>query len=184
MPWVNFGLTDVYNQRIRPRSSALPGSTFLSHLFHRNPSDAYDTQSGEQIELQGRSPAVVEVPHAKGKRRNTCAREKRKRLLLLKNPIADSSQPPKPNATQQSSTATQIEPSLQPQPATSNSFTTPAVGDIAAATSSTPSRPDVVLRQAGLWTRFWPPLDVCLLNTRMVVINLTPTMIPRLSLED
>ncbi|KAG2740203.1 hypothetical protein P692DRAFT_20337363 [Suillus brevipes Sb2] len=112
-------------------------------------------QSSEQIDLQGRSPAVVEVPYAKGKRRNASAGEKRKRPLPWRNPTASKSWPPKPNATQQSGTATQTQPSLQPQPAGSNSSTTPAVGDNAAGTSSTPSRPNVLLRQAGLWTRFW-----------------------------
>ncbi|KAG2034148.1 WD40-repeat-containing domain protein [Suillus americanus] len=159
--------------RSHSHSSAQPGSTFLTRLFHRNPSDNHDTspfsplewvrnllqlrgQSGEGAELQGRSPAVIEVPYAHGQRRNACAREKRKRLLLpLKNPTASSSQPPKPNTTQQSGTATQTKPSLQPQPSVSNSSTTPAVGDNTAATTSVPSHPDVILRQAGLWTRFW-----------------------------
>ncbi|KAG1839333.1 WD40-repeat-containing domain protein [Suillus subalutaceus] len=108
-----------------------------------------------RTELQGRSPTVLEVPYAKGKRRNACAREKRKRLLPLKNPTASSSQLPKPNAIPQSGTATQTQPSLQPQPAVSNSSATPAVGDNTAATTSTPSRPDVMLIQAGLWARFW-----------------------------
>ncbi|KAG2031784.1 WD40-repeat-containing domain protein [Suillus americanus] len=139
------------------------GRTLLRRLFHRSPSNAQDTlpsspldwagnllkrhrQSDEDTELQGRSQ-VVEVPYAKGKRRNACAREKRKRLLPLKNSTASSSRPPKPNATQQSGTATQT-PSSEPQPAVS---TTPAMSNNAVATS----RPDVMLRQAGLWTRFW-----------------------------
>ncbi|KIK39019.1 hypothetical protein CY34DRAFT_361562 [Suillus luteus UH-Slu-Lm8-n1] len=153
-----------------PRSSALPGSTFLSRLFHRNHSDVHETspsslpdrarnlvkrhrQNGEQIELQGCSPAVVEVPYTKGKRRNASAGERRKRPLPWKNATASSSRPPKPSATQQSGTAPLTQPSLQPQPAVSNSST--AIVDNAAATSSTPSRPDVVLIQAGLWARFW-----------------------------
>ncbi|KAG1816315.1 uncharacterized protein BJ212DRAFT_184394 [Suillus subaureus] len=58
---------------------------------------------------------------------------------------------------QQSSAATlsQTQPSSQPQPAVSNLSTAPAVGDSTAATTSAPSRPDVVLIQAGLWARFW-----------------------------
>ncbi|KAG2737707.1 WD40 repeat-like protein [Suillus brevipes Sb2] len=156
--------------RSHPRSSALPGSTFLSRLFRRSPSTAHDTspsspldwarnhlrprrQSGEQIELQGRSPAVVEVPYAKGKRRNASAGENRKRPLPWQKPAASSSRPPKP--AQQSGTVTHTQPSLQPEPPASNSSTTPAVGDNAEAASSMPSRPDAVLRQAGLWTRFW-----------------------------
>ncbi|KAG2739660.1 hypothetical protein P692DRAFT_20915376, partial [Suillus brevipes Sb2] len=158
--------------RSRPRSSALPGSTFLTRLFHHSPSDVHEMssssppdwarnllkrhrQNGEGIGLQGRSPAVVDVPYAKGKRRNASAGERRKKPLPWQNAAASSSRPPKPNATQQSGTATQTQPSLQPQPAVSNPSTTPAVGDNAAATSSTPSQPDVVLRHAGLWTRFW-----------------------------
>ncbi|KAG1761884.1 hypothetical protein EV702DRAFT_1206874 [Suillus placidus] len=161
-----------FSARSRPHSSAPPDSTFLGRLFYRRPSDAHDTspsspldwarnllkprrQSGEEIELQGCSPAVVEVSYAKGKRRNACAREKRKRPLPSKNPTASRSRIPKPNATQQSGAATQTQPSLQPQAAVSNSSTTPTVGNNTAATSSTPSRPDVMLRQVGLWTRFW-----------------------------
>lgn len=102
--------------RRRSHSSVQPGSTFLTRLFHCNPSDNHDTsslsspldwarnllkprrQSGENTELQRCSPTVVEVPCAPGKRRNACAREKRKKLLLpMKNPTASSSQSPKPN---------------------------------------------------------------------------------------
>ncbi|KAG2757645.1 WD40 repeat-like protein [Suillus brevipes Sb2] len=145
------------------RSSAPSGSTFLGRLFTPSPSDTRDTspsldwgrnllkrhrQSGEGIESQGSRPAVLEVPYAKGKRN-------RKRPLPWQKPAASNSRPPK--STQQSGTGTQTpsQSPLQPRPAASNSSTTPVVGDNAAATSSTPSRPDVVLRQAGLWTRFW-----------------------------
>ncbi|KAG1803104.1 uncharacterized protein BJ212DRAFT_1487150 [Suillus subaureus] len=156
-----------------PHSSAHPGGTFLAHLFHHSPSDTHDTspssplnwaqnllrlhrQSSKGTELQGRSPTVIEVPYVQGKCRNACARDKWKRLLLpWKNPTASSSQPPKPNTMQQSGTATWNQPSLQPQPAVSNSSTTPAVGANTTAASSTPSHPDVILRQTGLWTRFW-----------------------------
>ncbi|KAG1835960.1 hypothetical protein DFJ58DRAFT_847252 [Suillus subalutaceus] len=109
-------------------------------------------QSGEGIELQGSSPAAVEVPYAKGKRRNASAREvalaKQKQKtktkpLHSKNSTSGSSQPPKPNVTK---------PSSQPQ---SSSSITPTAGDAMTATTSTPSRPDATIRQAGLWTRFW-----------------------------
>jgi hypothetical protein len=151
----------------RSHSSEPPRSTLLRRLFHRDhsSSSAHDTslstlidwarnffkprwQSGEGIELQGRSPSIVEVPYAKGKPRNACAREKRKKILLpLKNTTAGSSQPSKPDVTQ---------PSLQPQAADFSLSTTPATGDAVAATTSTiPSRPDATIRQAGLWTRFW-----------------------------
>jgi hypothetical protein len=145
-------------------SSAPQGSTLLRRLFHRNrsPSSACDTSpsspldwtqkllkrrrySGEATELQECSPAVAEVPYAKGKRRNACAREKRKKILLpLKNTNAGSSRPPKPNVTQ---------PSSQPQAAESSMSTTPTAGDAVVATM--PSRPDAMIRQVGLWTRFW-----------------------------
>ncbi|KAG2743806.1 hypothetical protein P692DRAFT_20745066, partial [Suillus brevipes Sb2] len=96
--------------RHRSRSSAPSGSTFLGRLFARSPSNTRDTspsldwgrnilkrhrQSGEGIELQERRPAVVKVPYAKGKRRNACAREKRKRPLPWQNATASSSRPPK-----------------------------------------------------------------------------------------
>jgi hypothetical protein len=104
--------------------------------------------SGEATELRGCSPAVAEVPYAKGKPRNACAREKRKKLLLpSKSTTVGSSQPSKPNITR---------PSSQPQAADSSLSTTPAVGDATAApTSTTPSHQDATIRQAGLWTRFW-----------------------------
>jgi len=83
-----------FSAQNHPRSSESQGSTLLHRLFHHSPSNAYDTspssplkwvqallkrreQSSEDTELQGRSQ-VVEVPYAKGKRRNACAREKRK----------------------------------------------------------------------------------------------------------
>jgi WD40 repeat protein len=138
------------------------GSTLLRRLFHRSPSNAHDTslssplhwarnlltrrgQSSQGTELQGRSQ-VVEVPYAKGKRRNACAREKRKRLLPLKNPTAGSSRPPQPNVTQ---------PSPQPQATVSSSSTTPDTGDATAVTTSIPSPPHVTIRHPGRWTRFW-----------------------------
>ncbi|KAG2338954.1 WD40 repeat-like protein, partial [Suillus weaverae] len=162
-----------FSARSRPHSSAPPGSTFLGRLFHHRPSDAHDTspsspldwarnllrlrrQSGEEIGLQGCSPAVVEVPYAKGKRRNASAREKKKtKPLRPKNTTADNSRPPKPGVTRQSGTATQAHPPSQPQSAPSSSSTTSAVGDTTIAATSTPSRPDATIRQAGLWTRFW-----------------------------
>ncbi|KAG2742651.1 hypothetical protein P692DRAFT_201218631 [Suillus brevipes Sb2] len=146
---------------------------FLSRLFGHSPSDAQDTspappldwvrnvlkqhrESGEGIELRGRSPADVEVPYAKGKRRNACAREKRKKPLPFKKPTAGSSHPPKPNVAN---------PSSQPQAADSSSSTAPVIGDATTTTGTTPtpSRPDIMIRQAGLWTRFW--LLICCTST-------------------
>jgi hypothetical protein len=76
-----------FSARSRPHSSELQGSTLLRRLFHRNrsPSSAHDTShsspldwtqkllkrrkhGGEATGLQGCSPAVAEVPYAKGKR--------------------------------------------------------------------------------------------------------------------
>ncbi|KAG2338951.1 hypothetical protein BDR05DRAFT_951524 [Suillus weaverae] len=99
----------------------------------------------------------MEVPYAKGKRRNASAREvafakqkqqQKMKPLHSKNSTAGSSQPPKPNVAQ---------PSSQLQAAGSSSSTTPAVGGATTTTGATsaPSRPDITIRQAGLWTRFW-----------------------------
>ncbi|KAG2739291.1 hypothetical protein P692DRAFT_20756070, partial [Suillus brevipes Sb2] len=162
-----------FSAQIHTRSSALLSSTLLERFSHRSLSNTHDTspsssldwarnfstrrgQSSESTELQGRGPAVVEVPCAPGQRRNACAREKRKRLLPLKNPIAGSSHPPEPNVT---------DPSLQSQAADSSSSATPAIGDATTITGTTsmPSRPDITIKQAGLWTRFW--LLICCAST-------------------
>ncbi|KAG2035526.1 WD40-repeat-containing domain protein [Suillus americanus] len=165
-----------FSAQSHTRSSEPRGSTPLHRLFHRRPSNAQDTspssplewarallkwrgQSSEGTELQGRSPVAVEVPHAKGKRRNASAREvalakqkQKMRALNSKNSTAASLQHHKPIV---------VKPSSQPQPAVSNSSIAPAVGDNTAATTP-PPRPDVILRQAGLWTRFW--LLICCLS--------------------
>ncbi|KAG2054607.1 WD40 repeat-like protein [Suillus hirtellus] len=78
--------------RSRSHSTASPGSTLLSRLFHhnRNPSSAHATspsspldwarnilkrraQCDEGIQFQRPGPVVIEVPYAKGKRK--CLRE-------------------------------------------------------------------------------------------------------------
>jgi WD40 repeat protein len=157
------GVSPSYSSaRSRPHSSEPQGSTLLRRLFYRNrsPSSARDTSppspldwtqkllkrrkhGGEATGLQGCSPAVAEVPYAKGKRRNACAREKRKKLLLpSKSTTVGSSQPSKPNV---------IQTSLQPQAADSSLSTTPAAGDATAApTSTTPSRSHATIKDAGL----------------------------------
>jgi hypothetical protein len=170
------GVSPAYSSaRSRPHSSELPRSTLLRRLFHRDnsSSSAYDTslstpidwarnlfkprrQSGEGIDLQGRSHSVVDVPYAKGKRRNASAREvalakqkqkQKAKLLHSKNSAACSSQPPKANV---------IQPSSQPQTADSSLSTTPANDDSTAATTSMPpSRRHAMIKDAGLWTRFW-----------------------------
>jgi hypothetical protein len=156
-------------------SSAPQETTLLRRFSHRSPCSAQDTspsspfdwarnllkprtQSGEGIKLQGCSPVVARVPYAKGKRRNASAREvalakqkqkqkQKAKLLHSKNSTSGGSQPPKPNV---------IQTSLQPQAADSSSSTTPATGDSTAATTSTPpSRRHAMIKDAGLWTRFW-----------------------------
>ncbi|KAG1856726.1 hypothetical protein F4604DRAFT_1906546 [Suillus subluteus] len=110
-------------------------------------------QSGEEIEFQGHSPTVVEAPYAQGKRRNASGRDaalakqrqQKMKPLPSKNSTAGNSQPPKPIV---------VKPPSQTQ-AVASSSTTPATGDASEATTSTPSRPDATIRQAGLWTRFW-----------------------------
>ncbi|KAG2743621.1 hypothetical protein P692DRAFT_20745818, partial [Suillus brevipes Sb2] len=162
----------------RSHPSTPPGTTFLSRLFGHSPSDTQDTspsldwgrnllkrhrQRGEGIELQGSRPAVVEVPYAKGKRRNASAREvalakqkQKMKPLYSKNSTAGSSQPPKPDVAK---------PSSQPQAADSSSSATLAIGDATTTTGATsmPSRPDITIKQAGLWTRFW--LLICCAST-------------------
>ncbi|KAG2107741.1 uncharacterized protein F5147DRAFT_696942 [Suillus discolor] len=160
----------------RPHSSAQPSRTFLDRLFHRSSSDTHDTspssplnwaqnllkrrkRSGEEIELQVRNSAVVEVPYAKGKRRNASAREvafakqkqKQKKRQRQNTKPSDSK-----NSTTGSSMSVNPNVAKSSQAADSSSAT-PAIGDATTTTgtTSTPSRPDVILRQAGLWTRIW-----------------------------
>jgi WD40 repeat protein len=133
---------------------------FLS-LFRPIHSDAHDTlsrprpfhwvrnrlfarPSGADIELQERPSAEVDVPYAKGKRRNASAREKRRRILKI--PTASTSRPPNSNATQQSSGAAQA------QVAVSTSSTDPE-----AVASNT--NPHATIKHAGRWIRFW--LFIC-----------------------
>ncbi|KAG2738088.1 hypothetical protein P692DRAFT_20759457 [Suillus brevipes Sb2] len=84
--------------------------------------------------------------------------------LYSKNSTAGSSQPPKPNVASPSSQP-QAEPSLQPQADGSSSSATPVIGDATTTTGATsmPSRPDITIKQAGLWTRFW--LLICCAST-------------------
>ncbi|KAG1842565.1 WD40-repeat-containing domain protein [Suillus tomentosus] len=158
----------------RPRSSAQPSRTFLGSLFHRSPSDTNDTspssplnwaqnllkwrkRSGEEIELQVRNSAVVEVPYAKGKRRNASAREV---AFAKQKQKQKQKQNTKPSHSKNSTAGSSM--SINPNVAKSSqaadsSSATPAIGDATTTTgtTSTPSRPDVILRQAGLWTRIW-----------------------------
>lgn len=160
----------------RPRSSAQPSRTFLGRLFHRSPSDTNDTspssplnwaqnllkrrkRSGEEIELQVRNSAVVEVPYAKGKRRNASAREVAfaKRKQKQKQKQKQNTKPShSKNFTAGSSMSINPNVAKSSQAADSSSATF-AIGDATTTTgtTSTPSRPDVILRQAGLWTRIW-----------------------------
>ncbi|KIK33466.1 hypothetical protein CY34DRAFT_709028 [Suillus luteus UH-Slu-Lm8-n1] len=76
--------------------------------------------------------------------------------LHSKNSTTGSSQPSKPNVAN---------PSSQPHAADSSSSATPAIGDATTTTGATsmPSRPDITIKQAGLWTRFW--LLICCVST-------------------
>ncbi|KAG1844609.1 hypothetical protein DFJ58DRAFT_747589 [Suillus subalutaceus] len=108
--------------------------------------------SSAQIELHERRQAVVNVPYAKGKRRNACAREKRRPALKI--PTASSSRLPNGNVTKQSSGAAQAQSSSQLQAAASTSTAPPVVANTASSTN-----PHVLIRHAGRWTRLW--LFIC-----------------------
>ncbi|KAG2087203.1 uncharacterized protein F5147DRAFT_728154, partial [Suillus discolor] len=155
-----------------PQSWASHVSTLrdrVSSLFH---TDSHDTSSrprpfhwvrsrlsgrptGEDIELRERPSAVVDVPYAKGKRRNACARERRMKIIPLKpgNSAAGLSRPPNSNTTQHSNGASQAQ-SSQAQVAVSTATAPPVV------TNTTPNtNPHVTIKHAGRWTRFW--LSIC-----------------------
>ncbi|KAG1798094.1 uncharacterized protein HD556DRAFT_1463521 [Suillus plorans] len=145
----------------------------LSSLFH---TDAHDTSSrprpfhwvrsrlsgrptGEDIGLHGHPSAVVDVPYAKGKRRNASARERRMKIPPLKpgNTAASTSRPPNSNTTQHSNSASQAQ-SSQAQAAVSPSTAPPAVTH-----TFSSANPHVTIRHAGRWTRFW--LLICCTST-------------------
>jgi hypothetical protein len=65
-----------------------------------------------------------------------------------------SPQPPQSSITQQFGGAGQMQSTSQPHAAVSVPSTTPAI-----ATTSTTALPDLTIRQAGCWTRFW--LIIC-----------------------
>ncbi|KAG1818442.1 WD40-repeat-containing domain protein [Suillus subaureus] len=150
------------------RSSPSHRSTLLSRFlsfFRPSHRDTHDTLSrprpfhwvrnrlfarlsGADIELHERPSSVVDVPYAKGKRRNASARERRK--LILKIPTAGSLRPPDSAVTQQPSGTAQTQ-SSQPHPAVSTSNAPPV------ATSNT--NPHATIKHAGRWARFW--LFVC-----------------------
>ncbi|KAG2051597.1 WD40 repeat-like protein [Suillus hirtellus] len=156
---------------LHPRSWASHANTLsvrFSSLFHPMHSDAQDTssrprpfhwvrnrlsgrQGGEIIELRARPSAVVDVPYAKGKRRNACARERRMKIIPLKpgNPATTTSRPPNNGTTQHSDGATQAPQSSQAQ-ATGSTSTAPPI----AHTTSHPNL-DATIKNAGRWTRFW-----------------------------
>ncbi|KAG1869046.1 hypothetical protein DFJ58DRAFT_766841 [Suillus subalutaceus] len=117
-------------------------------IFHWVRNIFSDKSSGAEIERH----SAVDVPYAKGKRRNASAREKRMVVIPLKpkNPAASTSRPPNSNATQ-SSGAAQPQSFLQPQAAVSTSSTTPL-----AVTNTTPNtNPHITITHPGRWTRFW-----------------------------
>ncbi|KAG1905058.1 quinon protein alcohol dehydrogenase-like superfamily [Suillus fuscotomentosus] len=140
-------------------------STLRDRLFSLFYTDVHDTSSrprpfhwvrlsgrptGEDIELCERASGVVNVPYAKGKRRNASARERRMKIPPLKpgNSAARASLPPNSNTTQHSNGASQAQAAV-------STVTAPLV-----VTNTTPNtNPHVIIRHAGCWTRFW--LSMC-----------------------
>ncbi|KAG1895447.1 uncharacterized protein F5891DRAFT_1058487, partial [Suillus fuscotomentosus] len=170
---VPHGFFDDLPDRARhPQSWASHVSTLcdrFSSLFYP---DAHDTSSrprpfhwvrsrlsgrptDEDIQLREGPSAVVDVPYAKGKRRNACARERRMKIIPLKpgNSAASTSRPPNGNNTQHSNAASQAQ-SSQAHAAVSTATAPPVV------TNTTPNtNPHVIIRYAGRWTRFG--LSIC-----------------------
>ncbi|OAX34418.1 hypothetical protein K503DRAFT_444360 [Rhizopogon vinicolor AM-OR11-026] len=88
---------------------------------------------------------------------------KREKERNAKKASVGSPRPPKNSVTQQSGGAAQVRPSSQPHAAVSTLSTTSTVATPSAATPSTTAPPDVTMRQAGRWTRFW--LRFCCTST-------------------
>jgi hypothetical protein len=130
----------------------------------------------EGVRLQERRLTVVDVPFTQGQRVSftfftswtfdfTCAtqryasageiRFKKERDKNTKEASAGSSRPPRSSVTWQSGAAPQTQPSPQSSATISTPSTTPAVAAASAAVMSTTSLPDVTIRKAGHWTRFW-----------------------------
>ncbi|KAG1777214.1 quinon protein alcohol dehydrogenase-like superfamily [Suillus placidus] len=104
--------------RLHPRSWASHVSTLSGQLSSLFRPDAHDTSSrprpfhwvrnrlsarpsNADIELHKHRSTVVDVPYAKGKRRDASAREKRRRIpLKSKKPAASASRPPNSNTAQ------------------------------------------------------------------------------------
>ncbi|KAG1837780.1 WD40-repeat-containing domain protein [Suillus subalutaceus] len=107
--------------------------------------------SNAEIELRERGSAVVDVPYAKGKRRNASARERRMIIIPLKSkkPAASTSCRPNNNTTQQS-TGAAAQTSLQTQAAVSTSSTALPV-----ANTTLHTNPNATMKNVGRWTRFW-----------------------------
>ncbi|KAG1836368.1 hypothetical protein DFJ58DRAFT_749823 [Suillus subalutaceus] len=120
--------------------------------FHWVRNRLFAKPSGADIELHEHPSAVIDVPCAKGKRRNASARERRR--LILKIPTAGSLPPPNSTVTQQSSGTAQTQSSSQPHAAISTSTSPPVV---ATTTSNTNSH--AMIRHPGRWARFW--LFIC-----------------------
>ncbi|KIK40862.1 hypothetical protein CY34DRAFT_806792 [Suillus luteus UH-Slu-Lm8-n1] len=131
------------------RSSRDSNNTPSQHRLFQWARDLFSgVPSSAQIEPHGRGSAVVDVPYAKGKRRNASARERRKPIMT--NATASSSRPPNSNTTLQSSGAAQV----QSQGAVSTSTAPPVAANTAPSTN-----PHVIIKHAGCWTRFW--LFIC-----------------------
>jgi hypothetical protein len=130
----------------------------------------------EGVRLQERRLTVVDAPFTQGQRVSftffaswtfdfTCVtqryasageiRFKKEKDKNTKKASAGSSRPPRSSVTQQSGAAPQTQPSPQSNATISTSSTTLAVTATSAAVMSTISLPDVTIRKAGHWTRFW-----------------------------
>ncbi|KAG1869047.1 hypothetical protein DFJ58DRAFT_83181 [Suillus subalutaceus] len=140
--------------RLDPHDTPSPPS-----IFHWVRNIFSDRPSGAEIELRERPSPVVDAPYAKGKRRNASAREKRMVIIPLKpkNPAASTSHPPNSNVTQSSGVA---QPQSSPQPQAAVSTTT---SPLAVFNTASKTNPDVMIRRAGRWTRFW--LFICCTST-------------------
>ncbi|KAJ8593607.1 hypothetical protein M405DRAFT_858821, partial [Rhizopogon salebrosus TDB-379] len=132
-------------------SHKAPASVRLEGLFF----DAALRRNDESIAWQERRPTIVDVPHAQGQRRNASAREvrsKREKEKNAKKASAGGSQLPQCSVTQQSGAAPQTQPSSQSNAAVSILSTTPA---LAATSAAAASLPEITIRLAVHWTRFW-----------------------------
>ncbi|KAJ8595407.1 hypothetical protein M405DRAFT_878224 [Rhizopogon salebrosus TDB-379] len=131
-------------------SHKAPASVRLEGLFF----NAALRRNNESIAWQERRPTIVDVPHAQGQRERLNERStvEEREGKEREKASAGGSQLPQCSVTQQSGAAPQTQPSSQSNAAVSTLSTTPA---LAATSAAAASLPDITIRQAGHWTRFW-----------------------------